>query len=215
MKSRVEHFNIKRIIWNKKSFRPSTGWTAFDGANPHTDHLHVEVEHAASEFANARPKCDGGRAGCSGDCPPMTDFLKFLGGPKFEDVFTRIPVHCINLGSHLCRKVLDKDGKPTASWSAHAYGTAVDLGIRSISEGDKVRDWLFAPMDEGGGGFLAELTEEEQKFIADFIVGLANGFWVATGKPAAQAPNIQTSTPPHDKERALGFAVGQKLAKLT
>jgi hypothetical protein len=213
MKSRVEHFNIQRIIWNEKSWRPSTGFTDFLGANPHKDHLHVEVDRASSEFNNARPKCDGGDAGCPGDCPPMTAFLQFLGGPKFKDPFTLLPVRCINLGSALCRKVLDENGNPTDDWSAHAYGTAVDMGVGSIDDGNQVRDWLFAPME--GGGFLADLSDEEQKFIADFIIGLANGFWVGTGKPGGQTPAIQTGSPPTQNERALGFAVGRKLAELT
>jgi hypothetical protein len=62
--------------------------------------------------------------------------------------------------------------------------------------------------------FLAALTEEEQHFMSDFIVGMANGFWVESGKNPDDKPGILTGQPPSDNERALGYKIGQRLAKI-
>ncbi len=49
----AEVLGIQRVIWNRKTWAPNTdGWRDYTGENPHTDHLHVEINLEASENPN-------------------------------------------------------------------------------------------------------------------------------------------------------------------
>jgi hypothetical protein len=48
------------------------------------------------------------------------------------------PTVAYNLGHFVCRRV-----RGSSTWSQHAFGTALDIGVRTIAAGEKVKDWLF------------------------------------------------------------------------
>ncbi len=49
----ADKLGIQRVIWNQKTWTPSKeGWRNYTGTNPHTDHLHVEINIEASKKAN-------------------------------------------------------------------------------------------------------------------------------------------------------------------
>jgi Extensin-like protein C-terminus len=207
---RVEKWKIVRIIWNRQQWKPDRGWYPYTGSSPHTDHLHTEI--GQSFDGTQLPRCAGGGAGFSGDSPALKAFLVYLGGPNYTNPFPRLrkeanALSAFNLGSFYCRRVAG-----STRWSNHAYGTAIDIGVHSIQDGDRVKNWMFSSEEEE---FMAGISEKEQKFMADFLVGMANGWWVAMGKKEADTPAIVTGRPPKDNERALGYQIGAKLAKLT
>lgn len=44
---------VQRVIWNRHIWdADESGWQPYDGPNPHTDHLHVEINLEASKNAN-------------------------------------------------------------------------------------------------------------------------------------------------------------------
>lgn len=164
--TRVEQWKVVHVIFNRQQWRADRGWYPYTGLSPHTDHLHTEVGESFS--GSQTPRCAGGSAGYSGDSPELKAFLVYLGGPHYMDPFPRLRTEAgaltaFNLGSFYCRRVAG-----STSWSNHAYGTAIDIGIKSIADGEKVKAWLFA--DEGGS-FLAALTDAQQKEIYDAVVG--------------------------------------------
>lgn len=53
---------IQQIIWDRKAWRPSTGWKPYRGASPHTDHLHIEM-YKAEAGALTKPAAAAGLAG--------------------------------------------------------------------------------------------------------------------------------------------------------
>ncbi len=49
----AERLGIQRVIWNRKTWSANKdGWRDYNGPSPHTDHLHVEINVAASQKAN-------------------------------------------------------------------------------------------------------------------------------------------------------------------
>jgi Extensin-like protein C-terminus len=143
---RVEQWRIVRIIWNRQQWKPDRGWYPYTGSSPHTDHLHTEI--GQSYGGTQLPRCAGGTAGYSGDSPRLKEFLVYLGGPKYTNPFPRLrqeakALSAFNLGSFYCRRVAG-----SSSWSNHAYGTAIDIGVHSIQDGDRVKNWMFAEEEE-------------------------------------------------------------------
>lgn len=137
---RVEQFDVRYIIYNRRQWSPSSGWRSYGGASPHTDHLHVEV----GPRGTGTPKCAGGSGGCKGHCPKLLEFLRVLSKsttitPYLKTFPALAHAPAYNLGSLNCRRI-----GGSSSWSQHAYGTALDIGVKTIVAGDRVRDWLFA-----------------------------------------------------------------------
>jgi len=44
---RSDDVRIRYIIWDYKIWEPDSGWSSYNGASPHTEHLHLSVVYAA------------------------------------------------------------------------------------------------------------------------------------------------------------------------
>jgi hypothetical protein len=52
----AERYGIQRVIWNRHTWVANRdGWNPYGGPNPHTDHLHVEINVEASLNLNLAP----------------------------------------------------------------------------------------------------------------------------------------------------------------
>ncbi len=71
-------------------------------------------------------------------CIPKPGVPKAIALTVFHDVSSRFPF-VFNLGISVVKKI-----KGTDTWSQHSFGNAVDIGVRSLKQGDAVYGWLKA-----------------------------------------------------------------------
>jgi hypothetical protein len=199
---RVERWRIVRIIWNRQQWKPDRGWYPYTGTSPHTDHLHTEI--GQSFDGSQTPRCAGGGAGYAADSPALKAFLVYLGGPSYTNPFPRLrqeanALSAFNLGSFYCRRVAG-----STRWSNHAYGTAIDIGVHSIQDGDRVKGWMFAEEE------AEDMTKDQArqlKTVEDFVVGMKRALGLPTDP-------YTVADPPGDPDRLAGYKLGEAVKKL-
>lgn len=63
---------LQQIIWNRRSIRPGSTWRSYNGVNPHTDHLHIELNWHGARTLTPQA-ADAALDGAGTPLPPEDD----------------------------------------------------------------------------------------------------------------------------------------------